>query len=462
MKEVKELSNTPEALKIVLQHCLGINYFDSSDIFMLRCISRSFLRKINTQSLFFQREVFEKALIKNITPELPALKTIDALPSFEKALLSAVTQNDKSLLKDYLKEFFSLMVSYVGKNPQVVCRLVELSKQMGLVAEDFRGLGNEVVQLFAFLTQPITDTSQENEALLLSYISNLSLCHHYVHERLCKNLRYSINSTFAFLRGEPYANNSHLYVNLSEANFEAKNLRGANLEAVNLAGANLRGANLQRARLINANLEGADLRGANLFRASCDGIRLRRADLRGAIFIGERTYEFKRADFDGAEFFDDASVEGFKEQILSVVELFPPVVFQIFFSMQWEKLSEKDSSELRRLNEYMREAISVFAISIQELSELFSNIKAADHIFANIYPELLELIAKAYIKFAYQFDYKALEKDKEFKEKLVAEIHKQKNANSIHNAGWDSVLDEISKASLSSANLNNNNNNLCP
>jgi uncharacterized protein YjbI with pentapeptide repeats len=81
------------------------------------------------------------------------------------------------------------------------------------------------------------------------------------------------------------------YLNLSDCNLIARDLRGANLRGANLSEANLRGANLSEANLRGANLRGANLRGANLYRANLYRADLYRADLYRADLGGANLIE---------------------------------------------------------------------------------------------------------------------------------------------------------------------------
>ncbi len=74
--------------------------------------------------------------------------------------------------------------------------------------------------------------------------------------------------------------------NLSNSNLEGANLKGAYLSNSNLKGANLEGADLWKANLFKANLKGADLKGANLYKANLRGANLTGANLEGANLRG--------------------------------------------------------------------------------------------------------------------------------------------------------------------------------
>jgi uncharacterized protein YjbI with pentapeptide repeats len=97
--------------------------------------------------------------------------------------------------------------------------------------------------------------------------------------------------------------------NLTRANLRAANLSGARLTRANLRGVNLAGANLRNAQLIRVNLSGvnylmrtnlirADLRGVDLRGANLTGANLMRADLRDADLRGVK---LMRANLNGAD-----------------------------------------------------------------------------------------------------------------------------------------------------------------
>ena len=117
---------------------------------------------------------------------------------------------------------------------------------------------------------------------------------------VCADLSYA-NLDGANLRG----------ANLGYANLDGANLRGANLGYANLRGANLRGANLDGANLDGANLRGANLDGANLRGANLGYANLRGANLRGANLDG--------ANLDGANL-DGANLGGAKSADLAMAK----------------------------------------------------------------------------------------------------------------------------------------------
>jgi hypothetical protein len=85
---------------------------------------------------------------------------------------------------------------------------------------------------------------------------------------------------------------------LSSANLEGANLKGAYLFDANLDGANLSEANLKGAYLFDANLFKANLKGANLSEADLNGAYLYRTKLIGASLLGANLSE---ANLEGAD-----------------------------------------------------------------------------------------------------------------------------------------------------------------
>ena len=105
--------------------------------------------------------------------------------------------------------------------------------------------------------------------------------------------------------------------NLTEANLENVNLRGADLRDANLTEANLENANLKvadlrDAKLIRVNLRGVDLTEADLRKASLTGANLSGADLRGCRIRGSNF-----ADVD----FRNTNLTGTKTQLTGVSTL---------------------------------------------------------------------------------------------------------------------------------------------
>ena len=87
--------------------------------------------------------------------------------------------------------------------------------------------------------------------------------------------------------------NPDVLLNLSDADLQDVDLRGANLKRADLTGADLRGADLVGAQLGEAELTRADLRGARLVKADCYQTRFFKATLRDSDCSG--TY-FRRSD----------------------------------------------------------------------------------------------------------------------------------------------------------------------
>ena len=94
--------------------------------------------------------------------------------------------------------------------------------------------------------------------------------------------------------------------NLSDADLDCANLRGADLRNADLRCANLRGADLSGAKFGQADLRGADLHGADLSGADLCCADLRGADLRGAYLRGADLSDayLGYADLSGADLSD--------------------------------------------------------------------------------------------------------------------------------------------------------------
>jgi uncharacterized protein YjbI with pentapeptide repeats len=90
-------------------------------------------------------------------------------------------------------------------------------------------------------------------------------------------------------------------LNLSDADLQNVDLRGANLKRADLTGTDLKGANLVGANLTEADLTRADLRGAKLVKADFYNARLFKATFAGSDCSGAylRRTEAIEADFSG-------------------------------------------------------------------------------------------------------------------------------------------------------------------
>ena len=86
-------------------------------------------------------------------------------------------------------------------------------------------------------------------------------------------------------------------VTLRNADLSGANLEKADLRGADLRGADLQGANFEEAVLRGANLQGADLRGANLFKANLEDANLQGADLED---VNLRLADLRRVKFQGA------------------------------------------------------------------------------------------------------------------------------------------------------------------
>jgi uncharacterized protein YjbI with pentapeptide repeats len=97
--------------------------------------------------------------------------------------------------------------------------------------------------------------------------------------------------------------NPDVLLNLTDADLQDVDLRGANLKRVDLTGADLRGADLVGAQLGEAELTRADLRGARLVKADCYLTRFFKATLRDAECSGAyfRKAEMTQVDLSGAD-----------------------------------------------------------------------------------------------------------------------------------------------------------------
>ncbi|MBI1314838.1 TIR domain-containing protein [bacterium] len=97
--------------------------------------------------------------------------------------------------------------------------------------------------------------------------------------------------------------NPEVLLNLSDADLQDVDLRGANLKRADLTGADLRGADLVGAQLGEADLTRADLRGARLVKTDCYQTRFFKATLRDAECSGAyfRRAEMTQIDLSGAD-----------------------------------------------------------------------------------------------------------------------------------------------------------------
>ncbi|MEM7064516.1 MAG: pentapeptide repeat-containing protein [Cyanobacteria bacterium P01_B01_bin.77] len=103
---------------------------------------------------------------------------------------------------------------------------------------------------------------------------------------------------------------------LTNLEFDRKNLQGVNLSQANLTGANLAGVDLWKANLVLADLTNADLsrarlRDANLIRANLSGASLQEVNLLGANLNDSqlRNVDFNKADLSLAHF-QGANLDG--------------------------------------------------------------------------------------------------------------------------------------------------------
>ncbi len=97
--------------------------------------------------------------------------------------------------------------------------------------------------------------------------------------------------------------NPDVLLNLTDADLQDVDLRGANLKRADLTGADLRGADLVGAQLGEADLTRADLRGARLVKADCYQSRFFKATLREADCSGAylRRSDLTQVDLSGAD-----------------------------------------------------------------------------------------------------------------------------------------------------------------
>ncbi len=480
------------ALKVFIQN----RKFQSlRDLLPLRFLSKATKNSVDKHPLFYGR-MFNQAIRKDLNIGVATAKTLSGTPTFYKAIIL----KDKQKMQSYFKEFFVLMLDNLVSEPAKVCKLVQISYDMGLVPEDFQALGSAVVTLFRFLTQPIEDVSEDNKATILTCISELVEMG-YPKEG-CENLVKCIQANFADLQrirdfkwvkvyknfsgadfslldfpgvNFPYANflkanlsgaklrNVKLYrANLCKANLSGAELDEGSLFGSNFTEANLAGANLTLANLTEADLSNADLKNATLKRALLDNANFTEANLTGVNLAGAT---IARANFRGAVFsvdtvfFNKDTIRKFIEDVGESVENNPHGVLPLLLAITSMHLDKIDSPEIIKLKELTLTCLQKIVQevdSLQPLSKLFSEVNVMGNIFRysplfkrgvnDIFPEVLRLFANTFLMPSLKC--KDPQVEQEFKKNLIQEIKKQKSAFGSHNAGWDELLSSIANDSI--------------